>query len=128
MKSKLYKRMIKIKNAFKNCELEDKVKGYKANLTKLIRINKAKHFNNYFLENKKNLLNTCDGIRGVININKKLSKDIKCLQVNEKTISDIKEIENEFKIHFTTLFKKIEEKLISSQFEFMQYLPQPSQD
>ena len=76
MKSKLYKRMIKIKNPFKNCELEDKVKGYKANLTKLIRINKAKHFNNYFLENKKNLLNTCDGIRGVININKKLSKDI----------------------------------------------------
>ena len=128
MKSKLYKRMIKIKNPFKNCELEDKVKGDKANLTKLIRINKAKHFNNYFLENKKNLLNTCDGIRGVININKKLSKDIKCLQVNKKTISDIKEIENEFKIHFTTLFKKIEEKLISSQFEFMQYLPQPSQD
>ena len=128
MKSKLYKRMIKIKNLFKNCELEDKVKGYKANLTKLIRINKAKHFNNYFLENKKNLLNTCDGIRGVINVNKKLSKDIKCLQVNKKTISDIKEIENEFKIHFTTLFKKIEEKLISSQFEFMQYLTQPSQD
>ena len=128
MKSKLYKRMIKIKNPFKNCELEDKVKGDKANLTKLIRINKAKHFNNYFLENKKNLLNTCDGIRGVININKKLSKDIKCLQVNKKTISDIKEIENEFKIHFTTLFKKIEEKLISSEFEFMQYLPQPSQD
>ena len=128
MKSKLYKRMIKIKNPFKNCELEDKVKGDKANLTKLIRINKAKHFNNYFLENKKNLLNTCDGIRGVININKRLSKDIKCLQVNKKTISDIKEIENEFKIHFTTLFKKIEEKLISSEFEFMQYLPQPSQD
>ena len=128
MKSELYKRMIKTKNPFKNCELEDKVKGYKANLTKLIRINKAKHFNNYFLENKKNLLNTCDGILGVININKKLSKDIKCLQVNKKTISDIKEIANEFKIHFTTFSKNIEEKLISSQFEFMQYLPQPSRD
>ena len=128
MKSELYKRMIKTKNPFTNCELEDKVKGYIANLTKLIRINKAKHFNNYFLENKKNLLNTCDGILGVININKKLSKDIKCLQVNKKTISDIKEIANEFKIHFTTFSKKIEEKLISSQFEFMQYLLQPSRD
>ena len=120
--------MIKTKNPFKNCELEDRVKGYKANLTKLIRINKAKHFNNYFLENKKNLFNTFDGILGVININKKLSQDIKCLQVNKKTISDIKEIANEFKIHFTTFSKKIEEKLISSQFEFMQYLLQPSRD
>ena len=33
--------MIKTKDPFKKLELEDKVKACKANLTKLIRINKA---------------------------------------------------------------------------------------
>ena len=43
--------MIKTKDPFKKLELEDKVKAYKANFTKLIRINKAKHYNNYLPEN-----------------------------------------------------------------------------
>ena len=33
--------MIKTKDPFRQLELKDKVKAYKANLTKLIRINKA---------------------------------------------------------------------------------------
>ena len=45
--------MIKIKEPFKKLELEDKVKVCKANLSRLTTINKAKHYNNYFLENKK---------------------------------------------------------------------------
>ena len=116
--------MIKTKDPFKKLELEDKVKACKANLTKLIRINKATHYNNYFVENKKNLLKTWDGIR----VNKKSSEEINCLQVNNKTIADIKGIANEFKIHFTTVAKKNEKKLISSQCEFTYYLPQPNQD
>ena len=36
--------MIKTKDPFKRLELEDKVKSYKANLTKLTRINKVRLF------------------------------------------------------------------------------------
>ena len=36
--------MIKTKDPFKKLELEDKVKSYKANLTKLTRINKVRLF------------------------------------------------------------------------------------
>ena len=36
----------------------------------------------------------------------KLPKEINWLQVNNKTITDIKDIANEFNIHFTTLLKK----------------------
>ena len=64
VKNKLDKKIIKTEDPFKKLQLEDKVKAYKANLTKLlIRINKAKlkqHYNNYFLENKNNLLKTWD--------------------------------------------------------------------
>ena len=95
MKNKLFEKMNKTKDPFKKLELEHRVKAYKANLTKLIRINKTKHYNNYFLENKKNLLNTWDGIREVLNINKKSSKEKNYLQVNNKTITDIKDVVNE---------------------------------
>ena len=61
-------------------------------------------------------------------ISKKSSKEINCLKVNHKTITDIKDIANEFNIHFTAAAKKIEKKLISSQSEFTHYLPQPNQD
>ena len=105
VKNKLFEKMNKTKDPFKKLELEDKVKAYKANLAKLIRINKIKHYSNYFLENKKNLLNTWDGIREVLNISKKSSKEINCLHVNNKTITDIKDIVNEFNIHFTTVFQ-----------------------
>ena len=128
VKNKLYKKVIKTKDPFKKLELEDKVKTYKANLTKLIRINKAKHCNNYFLKNKMNLSKTWDGVREIININKKLSKEINGLQISNKTITDIKDIAKEFNIHFTTVAKKIEKSLISSQSEFTHYLPQPDQD
>ena len=102
--------MIKTKDPFKELELEDKVNEYKANLTKIIRINKAKHDNNYFQENKKNLLKTWDGIQETININKKSSKEINCLQVNNKTTTNMKDTANEFNIHFITVAKKIFKK------------------
>ena len=57
----------------------------------------------------------------------KLPKEINWLQVNNKTITDIKDIANEFNIHFTTLLKKWK-KLISPQSEFTHYLPQPNWD
>ena len=103
--------MIKTKDTFKKLELEKKVKAYKAKLTKLKRIYKAKakHYNNNFLKNKKNLFQTWNGILEIININKNTSKEINCLHINNKTITDIKGITNklnihlnEFKVHFTT--------------------------
>ena len=59
--NKLHERMIKNMDPFKKVELKDKVNNYKANLTKLIRIDEAKHYYNYFLAYKKNLLQTWDG-------------------------------------------------------------------
>ena len=56
VKNKLYKKWLKLRTLSKILEPGDKVKAYKANLTKLIRINKTKHHNNCYLENKKNLL------------------------------------------------------------------------
>ena len=124
--------MIKNMDPFKKVELKDKVNNYKANLTKLIRIDEAKHYYNYFLAYKKNLLQTWDGTWETININIKSSKEINYLQVNNKTITGIKDIVNEFNIHSFTIAKKFKKKKkkkkkISSQSELTHYLPQPNQ-
>ena len=95
---------------FKKVELKDKVNNYKANLTKLIRIDEAKHYYNYFLAYKKNLLQTWDGTWETININIKSSKEINYLQVNNKTITGIKDIVNEFNIHSFKIAKKFKKK------------------
>ena len=50
------------------------------------------------------------------------------MQVSNKAITDRKDIMNEFNIHFTTLAKKLKKNLISSQYEFIHYLPQPNRD
>ena len=52
-------------------ELEKKVKYYKNNLVKLTRTSKANQYNNFFKENKLNVLKTLHGIRVIVNINQK---------------------------------------------------------
>ena len=38
-------------------EIEIRVRHYKSNIKRLIKLNKSKHFDNYFSENKLNLFN-----------------------------------------------------------------------
>ena len=51
-----------------------------------------------------------------------------CDRCNFYFLSDIKDIANEFNIHFITVEKKKEKNLISSQSEFTHYLAQPNRD
>ena len=50
------------------------------------------------------------------------------MQVDNKTITGIKDVANEFNIHFTTVAKIIEKFIVSSQPEFTHYLLQPNRD
>ena len=101
--------MIHTNDPTKKLKLEDKVEACKSNLTKLTMIHKAKHYNNYFLQNKINLLKTWDEIREIINnVDKKTSTEINYLQVSNKPVIDMKDIERKFNIHFTAIAQKIE--------------------
>ena len=69
-------------------ELEKKVKYYKNNLVKLTRTSKANQYNNFFKENKLNLLKTLHGIRVIINIKPKETNYLTSSQFNNTTITD----------------------------------------
>ena len=103
------------------------MRHYKTNITKSIKQSKAKHFNNIFLENKLNLYKTWQGIREIINVNKTKSKEVNCIQVSNKTVNDPSKIAKEFNNHFTSIAKKLEEKLIKPKSDFSQYLKDPNQ-
>lgn len=49
-------------------------------------------------------------MREIIAINRKTSKEINCLEVNNKIITDIKNIADEFNISVTTFAKIVEKK------------------
>ena len=62
------------------------------------------------------MLKTWDGIKSIININKKEKKDINCLKVDDQQATDPFVISNYFNKFFTTIAKKIESKIVQKVF------------
>ena len=105
-KNKLYKKMCQIKDTLKRQELESKDQIYKKYILKLTRQSKANHFNIFF-SRKLSLFKTWEGIREIINITKKETKDINCIQVLNKIITNPTDIANELNNHFSSIVKKL---------------------
>ena len=92
----------------------------------MTRKSKANHFNNFFQENKLNLFKTWEGIRKIINITTKRSKEINCIQIDNKTTNNPTKIANNFNNHFTSIAEKIEDNLVKSKFNYSKYLSNPN--
>ena len=118
VKNRLYRKMRRMKDITRKTELEETVRYYKNNIVKITRTSKANHYNNFFKENKLNLLKTWDGIREIINIKKKKTNYVTSLKLNDNTITDSKAIANTFNNHFTSIAKNIEQNLITSKSKY----------
>ena len=118
--------MCRTKDPLKREELVNKVKTYKKYILHLTRKSKANHFNN-FQENKLNLFKTWEGIRKIINVTTKGSKEINCIQIGNKTINNPTKIANNFNNHFTSIAEKIEDNLVKSKFNYSKYLSNPNE-
>ena len=95
--------MCRAKDPLHKAELANKVKNYSNTILKLTRKGKANHFNKYFHDNKLNIFQTREGIREIINISKKGSNKINCIQIGENTITNSSDIAIEFNRHFTSV-------------------------
>ena len=103
--------MSRTENLTKRQIIEQQFKTYKNNLLKLTIASKFNHYNNYFHENRLNLLKTWHGIRDIIKITKKSKNTISSIQVNGKSITDPAIIANEFNNHFAIIAKEIKVKI-----------------
>ena len=126
-KNRLYRKMCRTKDPLRREELVNKVKTYKKYILHLTRKSKANHFNNFFQENKLNLFKTWEGIRKIINITTKGSKEINCIQIGNKTINNPTKIANNFNNNFTSIAEKIEDNLVKSKFNYSKYLSNPNE-
>ena len=125
-KNRFYRKICWTKNPLKREELVNN--KYILSLTRKI---KAIHFNNFFQENKLNLFKIWEGIRKIINIVTKGSKEINCIQVGNKTINNPIKINNfnnpnNFNNHFTSIGEKTEDNLVISKFNYSKYLSNPN--
>ena len=75
----IYKKFIKAKNSAERNILYNEFKHHRYLVTKLSRISKAKHYHHYFTDHKKNMLKTWEGIKLLVNINKRNNKTGNCL-------------------------------------------------
>ena len=91
------KRISSIKNSLElevmneNTTLYNQFKTYwntikltKKNSLKLNKISKGNHYQKYFHEHKENMLKTWNGIKSIININKKEKKYVNCVKVDDQ--------------------------------------------
>ena len=75
-KNIIYKKSIKAKNSAEKKIFYNEFKHYRNLVAKLSRISKAKHYHHYFTDHKKNMLKTWEGIKLLVNTNKRNNKTI----------------------------------------------------
>ena len=85
-KNIIYEKFIKAKNSTEKniLYIYNEFKHYRNLATKLSRISKAKamHYHHYSTDHKKNILKTWEGMRLLVNINKRNNKTVTCLNVD----------------------------------------------
>ena len=102
-KNKLYKTYIETKN-------EDIYKEYRKlrnKLSHIIRASKMKHYNKYFEDNKFNAKKMWGGINEIINMKSKRKNSNIHLQINNKIITDPKDVGNHFNEYFSSIAQKM---------------------
>ena len=106
----------------KKTVIYNQFKTYRNIINKFTKFSKRNHYQKYFHEHKKNMLKTWNGIKSVININKKERKDIRCLKVDDQQATDPFVISNYLNKFFTTIPKKIERITVQTDIKYSDFL------
>lgn len=127
-KNEIHRKSVKAKNPIRKEELHELYKTYKNSITKLTRRSKANYYCQFFEDNKKKLNKVWQGIKEIININKKVSQNIQNINSNGKLITNHKNIANTFNEFFCDIPKHIEKNILKTHKKFQDYLLNPVLD
>ena len=89
-KKALYRKFIRTKDLTKRELLLQDFKTYKNTIHKLTRISKSEYYKHYFEEHKNSSKKTWDGIRSIISLKKNFHKQIRFININNKSESNSK--------------------------------------
>ena len=123
----MYKKVIKAKSSAGKNILYNEFKHYRNLVTKLSRISKDKHYHHYFTDHKKNMLKTWEGIKLLVNLNKRNNKTVTCLNIDGIEETNPFLISNHFNKILSTIAQKIEGKIVKTNKHFSDFLTEPLQ-
>ena len=101
-------------------------KFYKA-VKKDIQIEKDKYYQNFFKQNKNNLIKVWKTIKSLINFKPNKVSNLINLNINGKISSNPLEVANHFNKYFTTIASKIDKKIVKSNKKFTDFLINPNE-
>ena len=128
-KDKLRRKFDRAKDPLRKTALENEYKKYKNQLEKILKTSKALYYQKFFENNKTNLYKTWNGIKEIININKKQKQHINSLtDDNNQIINNPKLIAEQLNKHFSNIAKAIEAEIPPSKNTFQDYLKNPLQN
>ena len=119
-KNRFYRKFCRGKDKAIKADLNNKFKNYRNYLNKITRLTKDNHYKNFFEENKKNMLKTWNGIKQVINTDKKSTRKINCIIGENLYIHDAKQMTKMFNNHFSQVGQKLEKRIrpISKKYDY----------
>ena len=82
-------------------------KTLKNEIASLIRLNKKDYYNRFFINNKKKLRKTWEGIKEIINIKTKNFNCPSFIKIGNKVVTDGKSISKSFNEYFASIAEKI---------------------
>ena len=98
-------------------------KSYRNSLNKIARLSKANHYKTFFEDNKNKLNKVWEGIKEIININKKTTQRIR--NINRKLITEKNQIASIFNHFFCNIPNQIGKGIIPTQKTYDDYLTNP---
>ena len=111
-KNLLYRKFIRSKDLTERELLLQNFKIYKNKIHKLTRINKSDYYKHYFEEHKNNFKKNWNGIRSIISLKTNSHKQIRSININNKTESNSKIMAETFNNFFMTIASDIDNKII----------------
>ena len=121
-KNVLYRKFIRAKDLTKRELLLQNFKIYKSTIHKLTKINKSDYYKRYFEEHKNNSKKTWDGIRSIISLKTNSHKQIRSININNKTESNPKVTAETFNNFFVTIASDIDSKIVHTNTSYKDYL------
>ena len=94
-------------------------------MNKITKLSKANCNSEFFEENKKKLNKVWQGIKDIININRKTSPKIQNINNNGKLIINHKNIANTFDNFFVDISKQIDSNMVKTHRKYQDYLLDP---
>ena len=122
IKNCLYKKLSRAKDPLHRGTLKIQFRRYRNILNSLVSKSKNNYYRLYFFENKKNIPKIWKGINNIINNKQKDNSSPNSITINNQTITDPKHIANSFNSFFSSIAKKIEDKIIPTDVSHMEFL------